>query len=641
VAARCLLKGATDVTTPFYNDPFGLLRNKKAAELAAGAFTALQAIPPAQRSRHSPAGEDATIELGLGYVQAMLAVLFGVVTSFSFDAPGAKGRVAMRSSGGSTVYHFSWHATPERLILGGFIHAGHPTYQVAVVGLCQAIAAYRCGATAPYDELVECWYALVRAMDRAYPRLSTEVPWDKRAIEAACRHADIRPQIVKLCDVLRVALRYQLPTTATREVGVTEPQVLAGTTEGTAMRVPGSVLLDPAGLAALPAEAAPPAAPVAGTAPAETTPAAAAATPAGSGTTPTARRRSATARSASTTPATTTTKPPAAPNSAAPAATAAPTPAAPPAPTPPPASSRLLGPHVGRIKRALERGGPVMLVGPTATGKTTQAKDAAFQLGMGFELVVLDEGWDAAELFGGYTRSGKDWAFTPGPITRWAERIARGETVMLIIDELARGHKSVVSAIMRVMNEYTTADLDKMGVRPPAGEVGPFYIVEVTATKQRIAVPCHKARIVATANQGDGYTGINLNDPAFRRRWTGGWLQLKSYEADVVRGILSERLALPHGAMLITKMQAVALQVTEYQRREEALLATLDLATLITWGEATLRLHRSGVNVRQAFIESAADVWIDRVVPLKGADLDPEIERTIHGYVAANVPSAI
>ena len=640
------------MTTPTYNDPFGLLRNKKAAELAAGAFTALQAIPPAQRSRYSPEGDGATIELGLGYVQAVLAVLFGVVTSFSFDAPSTKGRVAMRSTGGSTVYHFSWHATPERLILGGFIHAGHPTYQVAVIALCQAIAAYRCGATAPYDELVQTWYALIRAMDRAYPRLSAEVPWDKRAIEVACHHAEIRPQIVKVCDVLRVALRYQLPSTATREVGVTEPQVLAGAAEGAAMRLPGSVLLDPAGLAAVSAEAAPPATsaatspatPSAGTAPAEPeapSPPTATATPPASGTAPAARRRSASARSASTPPSSLSVKPPATPNSAAPAATAAPTPAAPPAPTPPPAISRLLGPHVGRIKRALDRGGPVMLVGPTATGKTTQAKDAAFQLGMGFELVVLDEGWDAAELFGGYTRAGKDWAFAPGPITRWAERIARGETVMLIIDELARGHRSVVSAIMRVMNEYTTADLDKMGITIPSGAAGPFYVVDVTATKQRIAVPCQKARIVATANQGDGYTGINLNDPAFRRRWTGGWLQLKSYEADVVRSILSERLALSHGAMLITKMQAVALQVAEYQRREEALLATLDLATLITWGEAVLRLHRAGVNVRQAFIESAVDVWIDRLVPLKGADLDPEIERTIHGYVAANIPSTI
>ena len=282
-----------------------------------------------------------------------------------------------------------------------------------------------------------------------------------------------------------------------------------------------------------------------------------------------------------------------------------------------------------------------MLVGPTATGKTTQAKDAAYHLGMGFELVVLDEGWDAAELFGGYTRAGADWTFTPGPITRWAERIQQGETVMLIIDELARGHKSVVSAIMRVMNAYAAADLEKMGIAAPTGEEGPFYLVDVTATKQRIPVPCRRARIVATSNQGDGYAGINLNDPAFRRRWTGGWLQLKGYEADVVRAILSHRLGLPHGSTLITKLQAVALQVAEYQRREESLIATLDLATLITWGEAALHLTRGGTTIRQAFVESAADVWVDRVVPLKGADLDPDIERVVTGYVTSNVPSTV
>ena len=107
------------------------------------------------------------------------------------------------------------------------------------------------------------------------------------------------------------------------------------------------------------------------------------------------------------------------------------------------------------------------------------------------------------------------------------------------------------------------------------------------------------------------------------------------------RAILSERLSLPHGSTLISKMQAVALQVSEYQRREEALLAALDLATLICWGEAALRLHRAGANARQAFVESAADVWVDRIVPLKGADLDPEIERVIAGYVSANAPSTM
>jgi hypothetical protein len=634
------------MTTSTYNDPFGLLRNKKAAELAAGAFTSLTAIPPAQRSRYSSPAADATIELGLGYVQAVLAVLFGVVTTFSYDAPGSAGRVAMRSTGGSTLYTFSWSEERERLLLGGFIHGGHPTYQVAVAGLCQAIAAYRCGATARYDEVITAWYDLIRAMDRVYPRLSVEVPWDKRAIEAACHHAEIRPLIVSMCDVLRVALRYQLPTNTIREVGISEAQVLSRSDQGSRLRLPGTVLIDPYGMDTAP-EGATPAPPPAAEARRTTRasaakPAAAAAPPlappASPATPPVPSASPSPARPIAVSP-----MPTPAPREAAPSTPPAAAPASPSIPTPSPTASRLHGPHLGRIKRALERGGPVMLIGPTATGKTTQAKDAAAQLGMGFELVVLDEGWDAAELFGGYARAGAkgDWRFMPGPITRWAERISLGETVMLIIDELARGHKSVVSAVMRIMNAYTAADLTRMRITVPKGEDGPFYLVDVTATKQRIPVPCGKARIVATANQGDGYTGINLGDPAFRRRWSGGWLQLRGYEADVTRSILCDQLALPHGAQLITRMQAVALQVAEYQRREEALIATLDLATLITWGQATLRLVQSGVDIRQAFIESAVDVWIDRLVPLKGAELDPEIERTLHGYVAANTPSTL
>ena len=302
------------MTTPTYNDPFGLLRNKKAAELAAGAFTSLETIPPAQRSRYSSPAADATIELGLGYVQAVLAVLFGVVTTISYDAPGSAGRVAMRSTGGSTLYTFSWSEERERLMLGGFIHGGHPTYQVAVVGLCQAIVAHRSGATARYDEVITAWYDLIRAMDRSYPRLSVEVPWDKRTIEAACHHAEIRPLIVKMCDVLRVALRYQLPTTMTREVGITESQVLIRSDQGSRLRLPGTVLIDPHGM--------------------DIAPEGAAAAPASAAQ---ARR---TTRSASAKPAAVPTAvPPPAPTAAAPVPSASPAPARPVVTSPAPARS--------------------------------------------------------------------------------------------------------------------------------------------------------------------------------------------------------------------------------------------------------------------------------------------------------------
>jgi hypothetical protein len=78
------------LTTPTYNDPFGLLCLKKTAELANGAFTSLEPISPPQRSRYTPTGEDATIELGLDVAQVVLAVLFGVVNTFSYDAGSKK-----------------------------------------------------------------------------------------------------------------------------------------------------------------------------------------------------------------------------------------------------------------------------------------------------------------------------------------------------------------------------------------------------------------------------------------------------------------------------------------------------------------------------------------------------------------------
>ena len=58
-----------------------------------------------------------------------------------------------------------------------------------------------------------------------------------------------------------------------------------------------------------------------------------------------------------------------------------------------------------RVERALEIArGPLFLVGPTATGKTSLAVRAAEVLGMGIELFACDPGMDAQEPFGGYAR---------------------------------------------------------------------------------------------------------------------------------------------------------------------------------------------------------------------------------------------
>jgi len=597
----------TAITTPGSEavSPLHVLQHKKAAELSDGAFTRYEPIDPSDRSRYSPSSALTRVELGLGYVQAVLAALHGVVTVLTYDPPGLCGRVETHSTGGSTLYRFTWRDGPDGLLLGGFGHSGgKPTYQAALVALVQAVALFRSGHREQSAELVERWFALVQAMERAFPRRDHSAGWDRRSVALACTTTATRPHIMRVCDALRIALSFRLPDLPDRNAAVLAADPLERGI-GASIIVPGALLLNPDEIAHAPVPTPEPAL-------SPTPPAPAAGTPASSTTAP-------------------------APS----AGTSAPSPVEPP-------DLRLFGAQVTRIELALRRGGPLMLVGPTATGKTTQAMAAALRLGFGVEAVTLDEGWEAEDLFGSYTRTRRDreWSFVAGPVTRWAERAANGEQVLLLIDELARGHKTVVSAVMRLMNEHTRSAIEGMKLALPADEAGPFYIVDIRATQQRIVLPCRRVRIVATANQGEGYSGIDLSDPAFGRRWTGGWLQLSSYPPDEAARIIGDRLGLAPAAPLIKAMQQVELQVLAYQKKEEALRATLDLATLIAWGRTALYLHAHATtaakgNARLAFQDAARDTWLDRLCPLQGADLDPQVERVLLDMVSTAAPAKL
>lgn len=709
--------------TPLFTAPWGILANKKEAKLAGGAIVRGAQIAPANRSAY--AGGSAVANLGMGYVEAVLAILHGIVGTIAFDPGAARGRVSMRSTGGPTAYEFSWSVEPGRVVFGGFGHSdGQPTYQAAIVGLAQLVALHRCGATPQSNEAVEQWYALVTAMEAAYPRANLDAGWDKRTIEGACANTTIRAHIERVSDALYHAMRFHLPALVSgdsipplRERGllITAPDVLSFG-EGRAHKLPGSVLLQPDRRAIAlepPASSGTTAGESAesGRSDTTTTSPEGAAEPA-----PRARRR---AKAAAAEPA----SPPASPAPAAtpnPATSAPPpgAPVSPPAPLPgtEPAPRKVYGPHAARIKRALAAsGGPLFLSGPTATGKTTLAIQAAEELGMGVEIVVFDPGMDAQELFGGYARrtaadtatavshvaaaeaprastaaiapeigrlpawarglaetmqtiqtdaaqklvqvqeqldelshrnaeTAADWEAVDGPLTRWARRAIRGEQVLLVLDELARGHESCVSAVMRVLNTFDRRAVEQQGLSVPAGADGSaqYHILDIWMTKERLVVPIDRVKIVATANLGDRYTGLDLGDPAFRRRWTGGWLHLGAYAPDTVGEILADKLKLPSTAALITRMKAVATQVEQFQRSEDKLIATLDLATLIAWGQTVMELAGApGMSAARAFAEAAADVWVERICPLKGAELDPDVRSKLLQWVSANAPTAL
>lgn len=592
-----------------------VLHHKRDAELSNGAFARYEPIPLSDRSRYSPTDPAARVELGLGYVQAILAALHGVVTSFSYDPPGFDGRLTHRSTGSSTLYRLSWRDRDGNLAVGGFAHSdSRPTYQVALLALVQAICRRHAGGVSGIDELIERWFALVQAMELAFPRSDASIGWNREELAAACVLPAIRSRMLQVCDALRITLTYRLPDLTHRGLAIHANDVIPAS-EGNRVVMLGSLLLNTSGLTLPPSPASPAEPPATSPPPSPVSPLPAAKR---------ARRSRSTAK-----PITPLEAPPViepANNSA----------------------ERLFGAHIGRIELALRRGGPVMLIGPTATGKTTQAMAAALRLGYGVEAVTLDEGWEAEDLFGSYTRTHLDheWRFVPGPVTRWAERAAAGEAVVLLIDELARGHKTVISAVMRLMNEHPRSAVEGMKLPLPDGNDGPFYLVDIRATQQRIVLPCSRVRIVATANQGEGYGGMDLADPAFGRRFSGGWLHLTGYPADEAARILADKLGLAPSAPLIRAMQQVELQVLAYQKKEESLRATLDLATLIAWGRTARYLFEHATtpargNAALAFQEAARDTWLDRICPLQGASLDPQVERALLEMVMLAAPASL
>jgi hypothetical protein len=213
-----------------------------------------------------------------------------------------------------------------------------------------------------------------------------------------------------------------------------------------------------------------------------------------------------------------------------------------------------------------------------------------------------------------------------------------------VLDELARGHESCVSAVMRALNTFDRATVERQGLSIPkdASDSAQFHILDIWMTKERLVVPSERVKIVATANLGDRYTGLDLGDPAFRRRWAGGWLHLGAFAPDTLGEILADKLALPPTAALIAKMKAVATQIEQFQRSEDKLIATLDLATLIAWGQTAKQLAGApGMSVARAFAEAATDVWVERICPLKGAELDPDVRSKLLQWVSANAPTTL
>ena len=229
-----------------------ILFKKKTAELSRGYYSRGALIWPPNRSRHNTKPAEASCQIGMGIVQALLAALSGHVELFSWREQGRVGHTHLVSTSSSRDYDFTWdEMDPQLGLFGGFTKG--PTYQLAVLHLILCYLDHLHGGSERSAEVMECWFALVEAMGRLYPRrYGWEGAWARPEVAAACGDSEVRPLIEHLADAMWFAMRYHLPALALpREMDLYAEQVWAlplGSPEGT---LRGASLFDRPRLAAV------------------------------------------------------------------------------------------------------------------------------------------------------------------------------------------------------------------------------------------------------------------------------------------------------------------------------------------------------------------------------------------------------
>jgi len=189
------------------------LFRKKSADLSGGYYTRSSTVRKENRSQYNELSATETASLGMGIVQAVLAVLSLHVESFTWGEQGRIGQATLYSTSkrpkSSYTYEFSWdERDPAFPMYGGL--ANGLTYQLVMLHLITSFLDARYRASEGRMEVFRCWNALVSALGAAYER-DNEGGWSEDKIGRACFNQDIQPHIERVSDALWFSMRYQLP----------------------------------------------------------------------------------------------------------------------------------------------------------------------------------------------------------------------------------------------------------------------------------------------------------------------------------------------------------------------------------------------------------------------------------------------
>lgn len=286
------------------------------------------------------------------------------------------------------------------------------------------------------------------------------------------------------------------------------------------------------------------------------------------------------------------------------------------------------------IERAALRPGPVFLYGGTATGKTSMPIHIAAKYGYQVVVLPMEPGYSSDNTYGTMV-AGNPWKWEDGPLCLWARQAAAGIKTYLIVDEIGRGSKNTVSEFIPITSVWSASQVQDLGYALPKHGHEPYHVIRVPLTHEVFVFSVEIGKIWATTNLGDSYDGLSLNDPAFRNRWTGGFIYIKDHTSDQLKDILAKYAgpavgrADTHNKDRVIKALVVAHEgIKELQDREDCLAMTTNLRTLIAWQAEVMRIS-SSMTFAEAIRQSACDLWVDMVCRVDGDKPDIEARKKV------------